>query len=378
MKEALHPISGSNCIFRETFQSHRLIMRNGGIATDVSLQDGVGIFIGSSSIVYGAKARQWHGANFPVSVRIIYTPGVVNTTQMLFALGDTNLNGFGVFFINNILYARSWGGTGESSATYTGITTTKQSIIATFVDGVSGAIKLYINGVAVGVDGNNGSEGIITPDYDLTIGKNPKAATQYITGDMEVVEVYNKVFSASEVANLYNNKHHAGLITDGLVGYWDFMRGSSYDWSGNGNDGTDTDIVYTHGLGAQFNDGTAKIEVGNLSVILKTIIVVAKLETTTEELIDLDSTNKIDVTAGTLACGGLATEYVNGIIATAVGNALNTFMAVTDATGISAIDFDIGEANFDGRMSAIVVYTIQLSAAEIAQIYQYFKTRFNL
>jgi len=370
-KESLHPISGSNCIFRETLNSALAVARNGGVATDVSFANGIGTFNGSSSEINYGNTNKIASLtdSFSVEARFRNNSG---SNDRIFARRDGGGTHFEIFIADGTNKLALYNGSSLYIGATENLNNNQWYHVVIVINGASS--QFYING---SIDGSAFNPSISRYDTDTKIGNNI-GGTSFFIGDIDYVNIYNKALTAEEVANLYAKKHHAGLVQDGLVGYWDFMRGSSYDWSGNGNDGTDTDIVYAHGLGAQFNNGTAKIEVGNLSVILKTIIIVAKLETTTEELIDLDGTNKMDVTAGTLACGGLITEYVNGIIATAVGNALNTFMAVTDATGVSATDFDIGEANFDGRISAIVAYTLQLSAAEIAQNYQYCKTRFNL
>lgn len=50
MKESLHTIE-RQCIWKEGFQSAFDVRRNGGEATDVSFQNGVGTFNGTSSYV---------------------------------------------------------------------------------------------------------------------------------------------------------------------------------------------------------------------------------------------------------------------------------------------------------------------------------------
>ena len=107
-------------------------------------------------------------------------------------------------------------------------------------------------------------------------------------------------------------------------------------------------------------------------------MVVAELDTTTEELIDLDGTNKMGVSGGTLSCGGFATTYVNGVSGSTVSAKIPTIMAVTDATGVSATDFDMFENSFNGIAKAVITSEDQLSAQQITQCTQYFKQLYSI
>tara|TARA_R110002153_G_scaffold1549_5_gene7889 strand:+ start:725 stop:2164 length:1440 start_codon:yes stop_codon:yes gene_type:complete len=78
---------------------------------------------------------------------------------------------------------------------------------------------------------------------------------QYLNGNLSDLQIYNKAWTASDVAFDYNNPNHLAidnpdtdLVVTDLKGYWAMSEGDglvAYDSSGEGNNGTITGATYT-------------------------------------------------------------------------------------------------------------------------------------
>lgn len=119
-----------------------------------------------------------------------------------------------------------------------------------------------------------------TTDHPFYVGRYMHASAGYLNGSIDELGLWSRALSASEVAYLYNNgrgvqypnlQHNtlgeylgAGSgITKGLY----HLNGSSADYSGNNNNGTDTSITYSlangkFGMGAVFNGSSSYSIVG--------------------------------------------------------------------------------------------------------------------
>jgi Concanavalin A-like lectin/glucanases superfamily len=104
-------------------------------------------------------------------------------------------------------------------------------------DQQTGEKKIYINGVLDTSD--FGSTNLLNDPTGLDIGYNNGRT---LTGEMDDIQFYSGVLSASEVSQLYNNPgttipDSAGSADNGLVAHYDFDEGNvvAPDVSGNGN-----------------------------------------------------------------------------------------------------------------------------------------------
>ena len=74
--------------------------------------------------------------------------------------------------------------------------------------------------------------------FPLTFGKYHAANTNYFTGKIDDVGIWNRALTQSEITSLYNQTTNSNIPsyvpTNGLVGYWPF-NGNANDESGNGN-----------------------------------------------------------------------------------------------------------------------------------------------
>jgi hypothetical protein len=63
-------------------------------------------------------------------------------------------------------------------------------------------LELYVDGVSVGTSDTNAS-GAITTD-DSLVGVNRASLSNYFSGSMDDVRIYNRALSADEIKRLYN------------------------------------------------------------------------------------------------------------------------------------------------------------------------------
>ena len=161
-----------------------------------------------------------------------------------------------------------------------------------------GVLKLYIDGSEVTADPGNSSinvgvgQTIRSPGGYIDIGSEPVVSPRYFTGNIDDVRVYNYARSADQILVDYNNGAAArtGVGVDpnegsadpmaSLVAYWPLDENTgtaAYDRSGNGNNGTITNAVWTpgkngsalsfNGSGYYINAGTgASITSGQLTL----------------------------------------------------------------------------------------------------------------
>ena len=377
MKESLYPIKGSDVVFRETGNSLLDIQRNGGDPTDVIIDNGVMGFNGTTSLINYPFGQFLNFISESFSIRFRVKINIGTGVSRIISKGVFNSKGWDIFINNGQLNFRTYQA-GVAQGTFS--TTLDDGKWHEYIITRNGSSAIIYRD-EVNVVSSSGTHIDPTDASDIVTQIGSMGSANLLDGDLDFMEVFNKELVISEVSNLYNKRQYKGLVTNGLQGYWDFTKGSSYDRSNNGNNGIDTLGTggYKHNLGLEFDDATTKVEVGNIAETIKTIGVVCKLGSTTEELIDLDGTNKMTVNSGTLACGGFATEYVDQIaIDTGVGIVKYQYLVVTDPTGVLADDFDIGENSLNGFIKAIHINTEQLSIAQVTQNMQYMRTKFNL
>ena len=67
----------------------------------------------------------------------------------------------------------------------------------------------------------------------------------YLNGSMANVQIYSTALSANQVQTLYQGGISGPPVTSsGLAGWWP-LNGNSNDYSGNGNNGTATNVIYS-------------------------------------------------------------------------------------------------------------------------------------
>ncbi|OGG36109.1 hypothetical protein A3G68_05535 [Candidatus Gottesmanbacteria bacterium RIFCSPLOWO2_12_FULL_42_10] len=91
-------------------------------------------------------------------------------------------------------------------------------------------IQLFINGVESSKVSTTGTT-LRTSNQNHSIGG--RLASEYFTGQLDDVRIYNRAFSPAEVSRLYN-------WGSGLLGWWKMDEGSADTCSGGVNDSCDS------------------------------------------------------------------------------------------------------------------------------------------
>lgn len=141
-----------------------------------------------------------------------------------------------------------------------------------------------------------------------------------------------------------------------------------------------TAVVTAKGLGnslaGKYNGTTAFLDVGDLNNTVNTVELWCKPASigVIEEILDLNGTQHIRATNGTITAEGFAAPaiYVNGIVGAIISTNWNQIVATT-TTLIDANDVDIGRLEtstfFNGIIFIARLYSRQLPAYEILDHY---------
>ncbi len=143
-------------------------------------------------------------------------------------------------------------GGGWFSVAYTptgAITTGKwYDIVTTYLSG--GGQAMYINGVLQSISygaGSSSSTGTLGSSIPLSTGDiadSPSCSWPF-AGYISNEQIYNTSLSPPEITALYDEGIGGAPINlQNLVGWWP-LNGNANDYSGNGNDGTSTNVIFT-------------------------------------------------------------------------------------------------------------------------------------
>ncbi len=255
---------------------------------------------------------------------------------------------------------------------------------------------IYVNGVVTStITANTWYHVVITTGTAINASAVDigRISSTYFQGVIDDVRVYNRVLSATEVKQLYNQGAASKLsatpkdpLKSGLVGWWTFdgkdvVNGVARDISGNGSHGNliniSTTTFYTQGkLGQGFNfDGTNDyLTAGNVSSSVKSVSLWMKGSSLSKKILDLNGTATVEDISGTITANNFTspTIYVNGTVASTI--AANTWyhVVITTNTAINANAVDIGRISsgyFSGSLDDVRFYNRALSATEIKQLY---------
>jgi|GEM_PF-2586244 uncharacterized protein (TIGR02145 family) len=177
----------------------------------------------------------------------------------------------------------------------------------------------------------------------------------YFSGKLDEVRMYSRVLAVGEVTTLYQvgAVKYKSPSNAGLVGYWAMEENTGTqagDSSGKGKNGTLTNgLAWTTGKRGQalsFDGTDDYVDLGNVNNGVKTISFWVKASTTTNRIIDLNGTAKVELSGGTITTSGISspTIYVDG----AVGSTLDTnwhYVEITTGTGIDVSAAKLGQGD---------------------------------
>ena len=123
------------------------------------------------------------------------------------------------------------------------------NVVATWQSG--SGISIYINGVPQTISyvvGSATSTGTLGVPPVGAIGACPFVCVppSSMSGSIANVQIYNTSLTTNEVQVMYaKGMGGTPLVLQNLVGWWP-LNGDTKDYSGNGNDGTPTNVIFTH------------------------------------------------------------------------------------------------------------------------------------
>jgi hypothetical protein len=311
----------------------------------------------------------------------------------------------------------------------------KWSHIACSVSGGGSSVKFYVNGVETSYGFTSGSGRTISyAANEFHVGMRHSSTTERFAGNISGVQIYNKTLSAQEIQQNYNatkNRFVNALpsVRNGLVLELDAGQRASYpgtgntwyDLSGNSLNGTLTNDPTFSGIGATssivFDRSNDYVLVGDSSLLNTfsgmTLEVIVRYTTTNSQIF----AQKWNYTLGN---DGYTLEILNSAIVAACYSAGNSYLSVsisgypinntyhmiftlsgstqtlyingvsvaTNSGGsvpnISGTNFTIGNRSnltgtyFGGNVYLTKFYNRGLSAYEVKQNFDYYRTRYNI
>jgi hypothetical protein len=341
-------------------------------------------------------------------------------SQLIYSAWASGPHGYQLYVYGGTGYATIWSGKPLSIISNTIVNDgTWHNVMGVFSS--SGTGYIYVDGVQVG----SGAISNIANTGNSEIGE--ELSDSYFNGQIADVQVYNTAFSSSQAQQLYlGGMSGAPISGAGLVGWWP-LNGNTNDYSGNGDNGTATNVIYSsqgvtsprpltslNSYGANFNGQSSYISTGatgfptggsarsvfawiyltSAPTFYKGIVVYGTTSTcNAASALEWDP-NFGSVYFDTL-CGGLDSTfpvplhtwtfvgytYSNGVGTMYVNSNSNSHSPLyqgTPATVLPASDpSDIGkESNgmvgdfFPGYIADVQIYNTALSANQVQQLYQ--------
>lgn len=248
---------------------------------------------GGWGLVYGAT---WNGDKLTfdgtndyatLGTRSYATPTVEVDLEFNALSGDSHIfsnyvssNGYGIKAysdgrVNAYMY--------KSGTNYAAVCTAAQGVkvgerckVAMTYNGSN--IILYINGVSVATKATTAGNSTSVTE-PLTLGKFPSNSSQWLSGSIYSVKIYDRALSADEILQSYNGTH----ITNGLVGYFDarFNQGTYPKYSGgyifdmvDSSIPSITSVTYSDDNALVFNGSSSWVKIGERNYANPTLEVV--------------------------------------------------------------------------------------------------------
>ncbi len=170
---------------------------------------------------------------------------------------------------------------------------------------------------------------------------------------------------------------------------WVGLTGATtvFDYSLGGATGTvtGTDIAPAY-PGFTFNGTDDFIDVGNQGSAIKTIAMWVKATSVAgfDYPIDLNGTDYIIINSGDVGANGFAgsTIYVDGVAATTITAGKWHLIGLTIGTAKTASDLDIGRVEgvglFTGKISDVMLFDAEFTAADMKSIFEITRERYSV
>ena len=378
-------------------------------------------FNGVSSTINVGSSNSLMPSSFTISGWAAFT---ANTAWMMIDRGPGDNPG--VYYIYGD-HVSTGSGNGPDCATYSSSSGRKDTffgplslntlyLLTCELNASSGTVKTFVNGVLMNTT-TGASLGQNT--YNVLIG-NYAGGGYFTNGNFSNIQFYNTSLSQSQITTLYREGLPGLPVAGaGLVGWWP-LNGNANDYSGNGNNGTATNVIYVqqrvappaqqtsfYGTGANFNEqsyinatdpainwgaGVTASAWFNIRSSTTTWQRVVGKGTDANEVFSIYVNPNLANVGAEFDSGGGGNCYASPAIAidtnrwyfaTATSNSttedfyLNGRLACTKSGGTStdnAAQVNIGYVKadsymFNGSISSVQVYNTALTASQVMQLY---------
>lgn len=160
-----------------------------------------------------------------------------------------------------------------------------------------------------------------------------------------------------------------GIVTDGLK-MWLPFESSGSDTSGNSNNAT----LYT-GKALSFNGVNDYVDCGNIGISLKTLAFWINLDSTTQKVLQVTSSQSVEVSSGTITLNGTwtgSTIYVDATATSTIAASSYKRVVITTTSAITVDDLElgrIGSSYGDFILSDLEIYDTAWTQADVTYDY---------
>ncbi len=213
------------------------LMYNGTIANGIN----VGGFDGQSSYVDTGGGASLNIAGNQISISVWVNPNTIIGGSTNPVIDKWNVWGMRVQdSFPSYIYTTGCASAGVCSVNFGTIPTNTWTYLVLTYNG--NTIISYKNGVAFNSLITSGT--VHTSGNDAKIGHDSSGGNQYFSGQLADVQIYNIALTANQIASMYTKGIGGSpIISTNNVGWWP-LNGDANDYSGNGNTGTPTNVLY--------------------------------------------------------------------------------------------------------------------------------------
>jgi Concanavalin A-like lectin/glucanases superfamily/Domain of unknown function (DUF2341) len=241
-------------------------------------------------------------------------------------------------------------------------------------------MKIYVNGVERGSISDT-SNVTNDPTSDLNLGAASNDGQFAMDGKLDEFRLANIALTHADAMTEYNMQvNNAQVMQFGSEEPYATTVTTARDRSSSAKHGTVTGALAAEGRigqGFSFDGSDDFVDVGEGPSSVRTVAFWARTSDLTQDVIDLNGTDYIHLSGGTVTAQAFDTPsvYVDGIAGSAFPSDGNWHhVAVTTATAENASDLDIGRREgstyFVGDLDDVRLYSKVLSADEINRLYK--------
>ena len=197
----------------------------------------------SSYISTGTSSTFNFGAGSSVSITAWIYPQS-NSAQSREIVAQSSSAGYAFDqYGSQLLFAANVLNPAATSTFSTGLVMNTWNFVGVTYNDATGVVTFYID--ALSNQQSLTKNQMAATTSTLCIGKYCPTNINYADGSLSNIQIYNTALTQSEMTAQYNTGiSGAPIKLQNLIGWWP-LNGNANDYSGDGNDGTTTNVIYT-------------------------------------------------------------------------------------------------------------------------------------